>query len=273
MNSVYSTEGGSSSTSRKVRVRLMGGLRERVGREIIEVEGGELGWSAVLRKAVEQVEGLKEAIDEEGRPKPGYLVFVDGVDYRLLPEDQEVEEEVIVLPVTHGGSKEVSGRRVELIHLTWRDIEHAVSDVADKIVRSGFEPEVIVGILRGGIVPALLLADALGVKNIGVVEIKLYTSVGVRKPRPFLRQPLVIEVKDKNVLIVDDVSDSGLTLQHAIEAVDLYLPAQVKTATLYIKPWTNLVPDYYSKSLDKWIVFPWERREVEEELRASGYNV
>ncbi|GBF08433.1 purine phosphoribosyltransferase [Aeropyrum pernix] len=272
MKSSYSTNGGSGST-RKVRVRLLGGLRERAGRDSIEIEGRELSWKEVLKKAVEHVEALKEAIENDGSPKPGYLVFVDGVDYRLLPEDHEVVEEVVVLPVTHGGSKEVSGRRVELIHLSWRDIEDAVRDVADKIVGSGFEPDVIVGILRGGIVPALLLADALGVKNIGVMEIKLYTSVGVRKPRPFLRQPLVIEVKDRNVLVVDDVSDSGLTLQHAIEAVDLYLPAQVKTATLYIKPWTNLVPDYYSRSLDKWIVFPWERREVEEELKASGYNI
>ncbi|MCE4616403.1 MAG: hypothetical protein F7C09_04985 [Aeropyrum sp.] len=259
---------------KRVVVRLMGGLRERVGRGEIElgVREGE-SWRSVLKRALASLPALSEAVAEDGSPKPGYLVFVDGVDWRLLGDGDPVEEEIIVMPVTHGGSKEVSGRRVELMYISWDDVDEAVREVAASIRRSGFEPNVIVGILRGGVVPARLLADELGVEDIGIVEVKLYTSIGVRKPRPYIRQPLVLEVRGRNVLVVDDVSDSGLTLQYAIEAVDLYMPSQVKTATLYIKPWTSLIPDYYARSVDKWIVFPWERREVYEELKSAGESL
>jgi hypoxanthine phosphoribosyltransferase/molybdopterin converting factor small subunit len=247
----------------RVRIRLLASLREAAGKDYIEVEAAS--WREALTKALKEEQALKQAVTEDGNPKPGYLVFVDGIDARLL-EGREKASEIVVLPVNHGGSSE------SLFYVTWSDIEESVNDVASKVRSSGFEPDVVVGVLRGGVIPARLLADELGVDELGVIEIKLYTGIGSRKPRPYIRQPLILDVYNKNVLIVDDVSDTGLTLSMAVEAIRLYMPAKLKTATLYVKPWTRLFPDYYSKVVDKWIVFPWERREVERELasQASG---
>lgn len=151
--------------------------------------------------------------------------------------------------------------------LSWDDVTSAASRVAGKVKDTGYDVDVIVGILRGGIIPAMLIADILGVDNIGVMDIKFYQAPDVRRDRPYLKQPLVLPVHGMNVLVVDDVSDTGLTLQVALDIVSHHAPKSVKTATLYIKPWTRLVPDYYAELTDKWLVFPWniwEYRRFEE---------
>ena len=127
----------------------------------------------------------------------------------------------------------------------------------DRIRDTGYEVDAVVGILRGGIIPAMLIADILGVENVGVMDIKFYQAPGVRRERPYLKQPLVLPVRDTSLLVIDDVSDTGLTLQVALDVVRHYAPKSVRTATLYIKPWTRLVPDYYAEVTDKWLVFPW----------------
>jgi len=158
---------------------------------------------------------------------------------------------------------------VEFRFVTWNDVEEAIRRIADKIQASSFKPEVIVGVMRGGIVPGRLLADRLGIEDIGVIEVKLYISAGQRGERPYLRQPLTLSIKDKRVLLVDDVSDSGLTLQFSVQALSLYMPAEIKTATLYIKPWTKYVPDYYAEQVNEWVIFPWETEEFEREYRTQ----
>ncbi|NOZ31235.1 MAG: phosphoribosyltransferase [Crenarchaeota archaeon] len=161
-----------------------------------------------------------------------------------------------MLPTIHGGSNNVD---IELIE--WSTIDEGVEEIVAKVESSGFKPDVIVGILRGGVIPARLVADRLGVNDITVMEVKLYKGTGIRGERPYLRQPPVLSLTDKRVLIVDDISDSGLTLQLAVEAVNLFMPKEVRTASIYIKPWTEFVPDYYAFTTRNWIVFPWERGE------------
>ncbi|GAB6148404.1 hypothetical protein JCM10135_09460 [Stetteria hydrogenophila] len=259
---------GVARQKRVIRIELLAGLRQEAGgRKYVEVEAED--WREALRKLREMYPGLRSVISEKGEPEAGYLVFVDGVDYRL--KEPGPAEKVVILPVNHGGEG-----APELLHVSWDDIEETVSDVARKIEESGFRPHVIVGVMRGGVVPARLIADALGVMEIGIMEVKLYKGVGVRGSKPYLKRPLIEDVLNKDVLVVDDVSDSGLTLQLAVNVVSLHGARRIKTATLYIKPWTKLVPDYYSRSTDKWVVFPWEKNEVMRELSsrgsASGYQ-
>ncbi len=241
-----------------VKIRLLAALQEQVGKEYVEVEEGSL--AEVLRRLVEKYPSLKVAIDpEKAEVNPGYVVFVDGMDIRLVNREYRPRE-VVILPVNHGGEVPES---LEVEKTSWDDIERLVSEVSRKIRASGYTPDVVVAIMRGGIVPARLLADELGVDDIAVMEIKLYEGVGKRGRRPYLRQPLVSEIRGRRVLLVDDISDTGLTLQLAVEIVNFYMPEEVKTASLYIKPWTSFIPDYYGKTTEKWVVFPWEKREYE----------
>lgn len=248
-----------------VKVRFMGALKEITGRDYIEIEAND--WVEALRKIRDLNPRLSNVIGDDGEPKPGYMVFVDGVDYRIA--GRGAAREVVVLPVVHGGSLEA---RI----LSWDDITSAVSKVTESIRGSNYKVDVIIGILRGGIIPAMLIADMLDVEDVGVVDIKYYLAPGVRRERPYLKQPLTLPVRNLNVLVVDDVSDTGLTLQLALDLVRHYSPREVRTATLYIKPWTRLIPDYYAELTDKWLVFPWgiwEYRRFKERLEGGGKSI
>ena len=162
---------------------------------------------------------------------------------------------------------------MEVKILSWDDVTSAASKVADRIRDTGYEVDAVVGILRGGIIPAMLIADILGVESIGVMDIKFYQAPGVRRERPYLKQPLILPVRDASLLVIDDVSDTGLTLQVALDVVRHHAPRSVRTATLHIKPWTRLIPDYYAEITDKWLVFPWslwEYRRYEERRESQG---
>ncbi|MGC8572919.1 MAG: purine phosphoribosyltransferase [Caldisphaera sp.] len=241
-----------------IKIKLLAALKYRAnGNETIEVDANS--WKEALKKLINKYPDLSIAIDPDGNPKSGFVVFVDGVDYRIK-EDEEEAKEIYILPVNHGG--------IEVLLLSWEDIENDINVIGEKILKSGYRPDVIISILRGGVIPGRLLADRLGIDDIGSMEIKLYIAAGQKGERPYMRQPVTLPIKDKKVLLVDDVSDSGLTLEFAIQAISLYMPSEIKTTTLYMKPWTRLVPDFYAEEVDKWVVFPWERKEFEKEAKS-----
>ncbi|AFZ71001.1 putative phosphoribosyltransferase [Caldisphaera lagunensis DSM 15908] len=241
-----------------IKIKLLAALKYRAnGNEVIDIDANS--WKDALKKLVNIYPELSIAIESDGTPKAGFMVFVDGVDYRIKDENEEAKE-IYLLPVNHGG--------IEALLLLWEDIEKEVDTIADKIIKSDYKPDVIISILRGGVIPGRLLADRLDISDIGSMEIKLYIAAGQKGERPYMRQPVTLPIKDKRVLLVDDVSDSGLTLNFAIQAISLYMPLEIKTATLYVKPWTRLVPDFYSKEVDKWVVFPWEKKEFEKEAKS-----
>ena len=162
--------------------------------------------------------------------------------------------------------------KVKYLVLTWNDIAKLSIKLARKIIESNFTPDVIVGIMRGGWIVAKIVEDLLGANELGSLEIKFYKGIGEKAERPILTQPLMVSVRDKKVLIIDDVADSGRTLQTATEVVRLCGAREVRTATLYMKPWSIMIPDYYVGTTTSWIVFPWEYGEVLREVAKKNYG-
>lgn len=151
--------------------------------------------------------------------------------------------------------------------LTWRKINEAILRLAQNIISEGLETDLIVGILRGGYIVARILSDMIGTDNIGVVEVKFYKGIEERAERPIITQPLTVDVKGKNVLIVDDVVDSGRTLEIVTEQVRLRGAKSVRTAVLFYKPKSIIKPDFYAQEVREWVVFPWELCEFIRELK------
>ena len=135
-------------------------------------------------------------------------------------------------------------------------------NVAEKICTDNFRPDILVGISRGGWPPARVMSDLLGNPELANVRVEFYLGVAETKEEPVITQPVSMPVKDRCVLILDDVADTG----HSLHLVMKHLMKQgaktVKTATIYYKPWSVTVPDYYEKETRCWIVFPWERKET-----------
>ncbi len=82
-----------------VEIRFIGVLKEVVGKDHVEVEAEN--WVEALKTIRNVYPRLSNVIGENGEPKPGYMVFVDGVDYRIA--ERGVAREIIVLPIVHGG--------------------------------------------------------------------------------------------------------------------------------------------------------------------------
>jgi hypoxanthine phosphoribosyltransferase len=152
--------------------------------------------------------------------------------------------------------KEEGGLR--LLHLSWEDVQKLTEEGAEKVRRSGFTPDVVVAVSRGGFDPARILCDQLGIMRLASVQIEYYTGVSQTGRAPRVIYPLNAEVPGLRVLVVDDVSDTGTSLKVAMDHVAVLGASEVRVATLHTKPWTTFRPDYSATEVDAWIVYPWE---------------
>ena len=141
---------------------------------------------------------------------------------------------------------------------TYEEFGEASRELAQQIVDSGYETDIVVAIARGGMLLAGSLAYALGVKSCGALNVEFYTGVGTRLPEPVILPPMLDEASldGKRVLLVDDVSDSGRTLALVIQLLEAS-GATVRTVVLYTKPHTVQEADYTWRRTDRWINFPW----------------
>jgi hypothetical protein len=153
------------------------------------------------------------------------------------------------------------------LYLNWMDVQRLSEKLADMIAESGFRPDIIVAVSRGGFDPARILSDELNIRSLASLQVIYYTGVNERNNRPQVKYPLNADIAGLNVLVVDDVADSGNSLEVVKEYVDSLGPREVRIATLHYKPWSSFEPDYYAESADKWIIYPWEPRESIEDIR------
>jgi uncharacterized protein len=142
--------------------------------------------------------------------------------------------------------------------LEWEQFGEASRQLARDVHASGFDPEIVVAIARGGLLLAGSIAYALGVKSCGALNVEFYTGVDRRLPEPIVLPPALDQpsLAGKRVLLVDDVSDSGRTLAMVMELLST-TGAEVRSVVLYTKPGTLHVPHYTWKTTSRWINFPW----------------
>ena len=143
---------------------------------------------------------------------------------------------------------------------------------SEKIRKTPYQPDIIVDIAQGGTIPARILTDLLNPQQTATIKIKLYTDIAKPSAYPILTQPLTVPVNGKKILIVDDISDSGQTLNLAKQHLTKKGAAEIKTATLYTKPITQTPPNYAEKTASKWVIFPWEIKETLQNLLCQKHK-
>ncbi len=142
--------------------------------------------------------------------------------------------------------------------LSWEGFGEVTRELSRQIVADGFVPEVVVAIARGGLLPAGAIAYGLGVKNCGAINVEFYTGIGTVLEAPEILPPAMdfAYLAGRRVLLVDDVADTGLTLQLAVKLLQDQ-GAEVRSVTIYTKPGRVASPDYSWKETPLWIDFPW----------------
>ena len=158
------------------------------------------------------------------------------------------------------GSKMSSNLEFEIP--SWEQIYEMLIELADRIRRNGFEPDVIVGVSRGGWAPARVMSDLLENPELANVRAEFYLGVAETKGEPVITQAVSTSVRGKRVLVMDDVADTGKSLRLVKTHLLDEGATDVKIATIYYKPWSVLTPDYYKKKTKRWVIFPWERKET-----------
>lgn len=143
-------------------------------------------------------------------------------------------------------------------NLTWELYGQAIRELATTVAEDNFRPDIILGIARGGLIPAGSIGYALSVKNTYVMNVEYYVGVEERLDVPVILPPYLelVGLEDKRFLIVDDVADTGHTLNTVREFVSGKV-AEARCAVIYEKPISEVKCEYVWRRTDKWINFPW----------------
>jgi len=152
--------------------------------------------------------------------------------------------------------------KIELEAVSWNEIYEMLLSLADKMKKNKFEPDILVGVCRGGWIPACILSDLLQKTQLASVKVEFYTGIAKAKREPMITQPVSVPVDGRKVLVIDDIVDTGKSIDMVKRHIRELKAKEVKIATLYRKPWSKTAPDYYEKETDKWIIFPWEIKET-----------
>ena len=143
--------------------------------------------------------------------------------------------------------------------VSWEELDRLVGVVADRLAGRRFD--VLLSITRGGMVPAGMLAYRLKLRDILVAAVEYYDDTGHPKARPtFLQFPADPLLRGRQVLIVDEVWDSGTTI-HAVTERVLQAGGHPTTAVLHFKPARSVVPgrpDVHAVETDRWVVYPFK---------------
>ena len=122
------------------------------------------------------------------------------------------------------------------LFLSWKWVDEQLNNIGENLETCP-ELEFIAGIPRGGLIPAVMMSHAFGIKYISYSSAKML-------PRDL----------KKKTLVIDDISDTGKTLAEADEEGFL-------TASLALRSGSKTIPNFAGETIndDRWLVFPWEK--------------
>ena len=150
----------------------------------------------------------------------------------------------------------------ECLVMDWGMFYRLAKQVADKINKSGYQPDVIVGLARGGWVLARVLCDFVGVKDLVSLKVEHWGVTATPDGTAKIRNEIHADLQGKKVLIVDDLTDTGESMRVAVEYIKSLGPVEVRTASLQHLTCAKFKSDYVGEELPwVWVIFPWNLTE------------
>lgn len=152
--------------------------------------------------------------------------------------------------------------------LTWQEVDQYIHQLALKLQLDEYSPDLIVAIFRGGSIPAAMLQRVLARKVEGLSNYHMAVVWATSYAEAGKQGGLKYEISDmakkavassQRVLLVDDIYDTGVTLNHVGNELRTHLyGGELRTAVLTTKQRSG--PNYFGQMFDTdaWLVFPWE---------------
>ena len=145
------------------------------------------------------------------------------------------------------------------------DKVHSIMENISKKVLDVYTPDVIIAVTGGGLIPSRIIRKYIKC-DILCVGVKLYNADDTRNSEIVKYQWIDKEqIKDKKILIIDEVDDTRTTIAYVIRELYKFDPKKIGVGIINnkLKEKTTEIPDYCSYFIgentpDKWIVYPWE---------------
>jgi uncharacterized protein len=151
--------------------------------------------------------------------------------------------------------------------ITWDEVYRLCRELARQLSVANVRIDMIVAIARGGYVPGRILSDMLGIPDLTGFKIEHY--YGAQKQREaFVKYPLNADICERNILLLDDLCDSGETFKvgagHILQCKSVN---SLHTAAMHFKTVSSFIPDFSAETVRewRWIIYPWA---VNEDLSA-----
>ena len=142
------------------------------------------------------------------------------------------------------------------LYFTNIQMRNALIQIEDKMVHSGWMPDVVMGVNRGGVIPGVYLSHRIKRKHIPV-DVRLRDNVDTNNLDALYRAM----DKGEKILIIDDINDTGATFEYI--KFNCVSNANVRYAAVINNRPSPFAVDYHGYEIDKsvedrWVVFPWE---------------
>ena len=132
--------------------------------------------------------------------------------------------------------------------MNWDEFDKEIRELGRRI---DYQPDAVIGIARGGVVPAVLLSKFLKVKDMYVLKVR---REGTERR---IMAEIVPNVSGMRILLVEDMLETGKSMVVAKEYLEKK-GAEVKPACLYTMPQSEIKPDFSLKEVTAVVPFPWE---------------
>jgi hypoxanthine phosphoribosyltransferase len=147
------------------------------------------------------------------------------------------------------------------MHIHWGEIQKACLNISGQA--KVYEPDCIVAVSRGGLIPARLIAERLNIKHIYSVGLSSYTDENVQSTITMYQDPFesIVTNEHKLAIIVDEIADSGNTFKFLSKQwIKHCSTVSCIFAAMFVKEHCQTVPSilYKKVSNDSWLIFPWE---------------
>jgi len=155
---------------------------------------------------------------------------------------------------------------VSYLYPTWDKMGDYCFLLAKKIISANGKFDRLVTLAKGGWSWARNMADLLAIDKVASIQLELYSDVYKTIKEPIILQSLPVSIIGEELIVFDDVVDSGKTLPFCQRYLKMCGARKITMATLFYKPWSVYRPDFFVCQTKAWIIFPHEVRETIDEV-------
>ena len=142
--------------------------------------------------------------------------------------------------------------------MSWELFNELAKKVAEKMRDDDYRPDFMVGLARGGWVLSRVLCDYLGIKDLVSLKVEHWGVTATPDGKAQIKYPIDIDLTGRNVVVVDDITDTGESMKVAIDHIKKLNPRTLRTAALRNIEGSSFTPDYFGDEITwRWVVFPW----------------